>query len=86
MRLPPWGSDHGACLMDYVPVIHKLLSERVDSIIQSYVRRKEYMAALLSILGRSVIEYDTEGFKKVAFLFEQHGAFSFVALCEFTVY
>ena len=68
--------------MDYVPLIHKLLLERVEAIIQSYVRRKEYMAAMLSMMGRSVIEYDTEGFKKVAFLFEQQG-FSFVALCEF---
>ena len=78
LRLPPWGGDHGACLMDYVPLVHKLLSDRVDSIIQSYVRRKEYMAGLLSLMGRSVLEYDTEGFKKVAFLFEQQG-FSFVA-------
>ena len=67
--------------MDYVPLVHKLLSDRVDSIIQSFVRRKEYVAALLSVMGRSVLEYDTEGFKKIAFLFEQQG-FSFVAHCE----
>ena len=83
LRLPPWGGGHGACLMDYVPLVHKLLNERVDYIIQSYVRRKEYVAALLSMMGRSVVEYDTEGFKKVAFLFEQQG-FAFVALCEFS--
>ena len=69
--------------MDYVPLIHKLLTDKVDSIVQSYVRRKEYTAALLSMMGRSVLEYDTEGFKKVAFLFEQQG-FSFVAHCKLT--
>ena len=83
LRLPPWGGEHGACLMDYVPLIHKLLTDKVDSIVQSYVRRKEYTAALLSMMGRSVLEYDTEGFKKVAFLFEQQG-FSFVAHCKLT--
>ena len=67
--------------MDYVPLIHQLLTEKVEAIIQSYTRRKEYVAALLSIMGRSVLEYDTEGFKKVAFLFEQQG-FSFVAHCK----
>ena len=71
--------------MDYVPLIHKLLTDKVDSIVQSYVRRKEYIAALLSMMGRSVLEYDTEGFKKVAFLFEQQG-FSFVAHCKLTTH
>lgn len=83
LRLPPWGGEHGHCLMDYVPLVHKLLTDKVDAIVQSYVRRKEYVAALLSMMGRSVLEYDTEEFKKVAFLFEQQG-FSFVAHCEFT--
>ena len=64
--------------MDYVPLVHKLLTERVESIIQSYIRRKEYTAALLSVIGQSVLEYDTESFKRMAFLFEQQG-FSFVA-------
>ena len=81
LRLPPWGGEHGACLMDYVPLVHRLLTEKVETIVQSYVRRKEYVAALLSVIGRSVLEYDTESFKKVAFLFEQQG-FSFVAHCE----
>lgn len=70
--------------MDYVPLVHKLLTEKVDTIVQSYVWRKEYMAALLSIIGRAVLEYDAEGFKKVSFLFEQQG-FSFVTCCEFSL-
>ena len=67
--------------MDYVPLVHQLLSERVDTILQSYVKRKEYVAALLSMMGKSVLEYDTEAFKKIAFLFEQQG-FSFVVHCK----
>ena len=46
--------------MDYVPLVHRLLTEKVETIVQSYVRRKEYVAALLSVIGRSVLEYDTE--------------------------
>ena len=42
------------------------------------------MAALLSIIGRAILEYDTEAFKRVAFLFEQQG-FSFMAQCGSSV-
>lgn len=81
MRLPPWGGDHGTCLMDYVPLVHQLLEEKVDSIIQSYIKRKECVAAFLSVFGSSVLEYDTESYKKLAFLFEHQG-FSFIAVCK----
>ena len=81
LRLPAWGGEHGSCLMDYVPLVHRLLIEKVEAIIQNYVRRKEYVAALLSVFGKSVLEYDTEGFRKVAFLFEHQG-FSFISHCK----
>ena len=81
LRLPPWGGENGDCLMDYVPHIHKLLADKVLSIVESYVRRKELCAALLSVCGQSVLEYDTESFKRLGFLFE-HLGFSFVILCE----
>lgn len=77
LRIPAWGGGNGSCLIDYVPVVHKMLEERVDSIVQSYVQRKEYVAAMLSIFGASVLEYNTENFKTIAFLFEYQG-FSFI--------
>ena len=68
--------------MDYVPTVHQLLEEKVEMIVQSYIRRKECIASFLSVFGSSVLEYDTEGFKKLAFLFEQQG-FSFVSVCKY---
>jgi len=79
LRLPKWGGECGACLMDYTPAVHKLLEQKVDAIVQSYIRRKEFVAAFLSVFGQAVLEYDTEGFKKLAFLFEHQG-FSFITL------
>jgi len=83
LRLPKWGGECGACLMDYTPAVHKLLEQKVDAIVQSYIRRKEFVAAFLSVFGQAVLEYDTEGFKKLAFLFEHQG-FSFITLMELT--
>ena len=53
----------------------------MNLIIQSYIKRKEYVAALLSVLGSSVLEYNTESFKSIAFLFEHQG-FAFIAKRE----
>lgn len=53
----------------------------MESIVQNFVRRKEYFAAILNLLGQAVLEYDTEGFKKIAFLFENQG-FCFIAQCK----
>ncbi len=64
-------------LIDYVPAVHQLLQERVEAIVQSYVQRKEYTAACLSVMGKAVLEYNTEDFKTLAFFFEVHG-FSFI--------
>ena len=80
LQLPAWGSKCGSCLMDYVPAVHRLLEEKVEAIVQSYISRKECVAAFLSVFGSSVLEYDTEGFKIMAFLFEfQH--FYFIVKC-----
>lgn len=83
LRIPAWGGGNGSCLIDYVPVVHKMLEERVESITQSYVQRKEYVAAMLSIFGASVLEYNTENFKNIAFLFEYQG-FSFITQVKMT--
>ena len=68
-------------LIDYVPAVHQLLQERVEMVMSSYIQRKEYTAACLSIMGKAVLEYDTESFKTLAFFFEVQG-FSFIARCE----
>ena len=79
LKLPPLTLN--TPLVDYIPRVHKLLKDKVQSIIQSYVQRKEYTAAFLNVFGQSVLEYDTGDFKKLAFLFEYLG-FSFIARCK----
>ena len=54
---------------------------QVDSIVRNYVKRKEYFAALLGVMGHAVCEYDSEGFLKMSFLLERQN-FCFIALCE----
>lgn len=83
LRIPAWGGENGSCLIDYVPAVHKMLENKVESITQSYVQRKEYVAAMLSIFGASVLEYNTENFKSIAFLFEYQG-FSFITQVKMT--
>ena len=83
--LPPWGGENGDCLIDYVPMVHRLLSDKVQSIIESFVRRKELTASLLSTFGQAVLEYDTESFKKLGFLFEYQG-FSFMIMSKGCIY
>jgi len=81
IKLPHWGGEHTS-MVNYIPQVHRHLRERMEAISLSYVRRKEYTAACLSYMGSSVLEYDTEQFKTVAFLFESQG-FSFIARCEY---
>ena len=77
VHLPHWGGDK-TYMVDYIPLVHQQLRERVEAISLSYVRRKEYTASCLSFMGSAVLEYDTEEFKTIAFLFETQG-FSFIS-------
>ncbi|KAL4238039.1 hypothetical protein ACF0H5_002750 [Mactra antiquata] len=73
LRIP--GFPTGSCLSEYVPDVTRLLKNKVDQICQGYEKRKEFVAAFLSMFGRSVLEYDAESFKKVSFLFEWNDFF-----------
>ena len=83
VHLPPWGGDN-VYVIDYVLIVHQLLQERLEAISQNYVQRKEYTAACLSIMGSAILEYDTEYFKTMAFLFENQG-FSFIGCCTLSL-
>ncbi|XP_069743830.1 BRISC and BRCA1-A complex member 2 isoform X2 [Narcine bancroftii] len=66
LHIPPFPS--GGCLIDYVPQVCQLLTNKVQYIIQGYHRRREYIAAFLSHFGTGVVEYDAEGFTKLILL------------------
>ncbi|XP_071504372.1 BRISC and BRCA1-A complex member 2-like [Diadema setosum] len=57
-------------LTDYVTHVQELLQNLVEQVVKGYQKRKEFIAALISHYGSSVIEYDSEGFSKASFLFE----------------
>ncbi|KAG2468373.1 BABA2 protein, partial [Polypterus senegalus] len=58
----------GGCLIDYVPQVCQLLTNKVQYVIQGYHKRREYIAAFLSHFGMGVVEYDAEGFTKLTLL------------------
>ncbi|XP_077436682.1 BRISC and BRCA1-A complex member 2 [Vanacampus margaritifer] len=59
---------NGGCLIDYVPQVCQLLTNKVQYVIQGYHKRREYIAAFLSHFGMGVVEYDAEGFTKLTLL------------------
>uniref|UniRef100_A0A8C7JIZ6 BRISC and BRCA1-A complex member 2 n=1 Tax=Oncorhynchus kisutch TaxID=8019 RepID=A0A8C7JIZ6_ONCKI len=56
LHIPTFPS--GGCLIDYVPQVCQLLTNKVQYIIQGYHKRREYIAAFLSHFGMGVVEYD----------------------------
>ncbi|VDH98164.1 BRCA1-A complex subunit BRE [Mytilus galloprovincialis] len=73
LRIPAFPSD--GCLLDYVPNVSNLLSNKVDQVVANFEKRKEYIAAFLSHFGRSLLEYDADAFTKISFLFEWNDFF-----------
>jgi len=68
LRIPMF--PNGGCLMDYVPHVCQLLKNKVEQVAAGFEKRKEYTAAFLRHFGRSLLEFDAEGFSKLSFLFE----------------
>ncbi|XP_041353802.1 BRISC and BRCA1-A complex member 2-like [Gigantopelta aegis] len=83
LRIPAFPS--GARLLDYVPNVFELLRRKVDLLVQSHEKKKDYVAAFLSMFGRSVLEYDMEAFSTISFLFEWHD-FYFIINIELPMY
>ncbi|CAN7937851.1 unnamed protein product [Ixodes hexagonus] len=75
LKIPAFSKD--GCLMDYVPLVKQLLENKVEQVSTSFAKRKEYISAFLSLFGRSLIEFDSEGFASISFLFE-HDDFFFI--------
>ncbi|KAK3094100.1 hypothetical protein FSP39_024119 [Pinctada imbricata] len=73
LRIPAF--PNGGLMGDYVVGISQLLQNKVDQIVQNFDRRRDYMAALLSYFGRSVLEFDADTFRKISLLFEWNDFF-----------
>ncbi len=46
--------------------------------MESFIKRKEYLASILNVLGNAVLEYDTDGYRMITLLFDHQG-FCFIA-------
>ena len=46
--------------------------------MESFIKRKEYLASILIVLGNAVLEYDTDGYRMITLLFDHQG-FCFMA-------
>ena len=58
-----------------------VLHVQVDTVHRAFEARREYVATWLSAHETAVLEYDTEGYTFVSFLFEIKGFFAMVH-CE----
>ncbi|XP_077993677.1 BRISC and BRCA1-A complex member 2-like [Glandiceps talaboti] len=68
LRIPVFPRNNS--LSDYVPHVKDLLANKVDQVVKCYQSRREYISAFLSQFGRSILEYDAEGFTKLSILQE----------------
>lgn len=78
MRIPSYLA--GGCLLDYVPSVCDMLKNKVEQVVHVYEKRRDYVQTFLSVFGRSVVEYDSEAFTHINFLFEWHDFFFNLAI------
>ncbi|XP_052769437.1 BRISC and BRCA1-A complex member 2-like [Mya arenaria] len=76
LRIPVFPEQ--SCLSDYVQDVTLLLQNKVDTIVNCFEKRRDYINAFLEQFGRSVLEFDSVSFTKVGFLFEWHDFFFMV--------
>lgn len=69
-RIPTLASD--GCLMDYVPFVQDSLKKRVDTIANSFVKRKEFLRLFLDHFEGSYVEYDRDLASTVTAILEQN--------------
>lgn len=80
LHIPPFPPEK--YLMDYVPEVKKFIAEKINSLVQNFERKKDFVAALLLTQRGSIIEYDAAEFSYIVILLE-HRDFCF--LVKFTL-
>ena len=69
IKYPSW-TDGDECLVSYILAVHGYFNEKIDELVESFERRRNYVAAFLSSFGTCVLEYDAEAFSEISFLME----------------
>ncbi|KAG7197433.1 hypothetical protein KM043_013291 [Ampulex compressa] len=80
LHIPPFPPDK--YLMDYVPEVKKFIAEKINSILQCFEKKKDFITVLLAIQRGSVLEYDAVEFSCITILLEHR---DFYFLTHFTL-
>lgn len=75
LHIPPFPPNK--YLMDYVPEVKKFIEEKIHNVIQSFERRKNFIAVLIVLQRGSILEYDAIEFNWISMLLE-HRDFHFL--------
>ena len=75
LHIPPFPPNK--YLMDYVPEVKKFIEEKIHNVVQSFERRKSFIAVLIILQRGSILEYDAIEFNWISILLE-HRDFHFL--------
>ncbi|XP_044757648.1 BRISC and BRCA1-A complex member 2-like isoform X2 [Coccinella septempunctata] len=75
LNIPPYAN---ISLMTYVPQLTHLLQKHINDAAFKFQFKKEFVASLLILRGKSIIEYDAYFMNQVSFLCEVSGSFFLV--------
>ncbi|RUS78548.1 hypothetical protein EGW08_013691 [Elysia chlorotica] len=73
LRIPAF--QPGMLMGDYFATVKGLLENQVRLISEGYEKRKDYVAAFISHMGKAVLEYDVQSFSKITLLWEWNDFF-----------
>ncbi|XP_043270772.1 BRISC and BRCA1-A complex member 2-like [Venturia canescens] len=69
LSIPPLSRDQS--VVDYVTHMKKMISDKIDSIIDCYEKRMNFVSTLLFFQRRNVVEYDATDFTRITILLEE---------------
>ncbi|KAH0552410.1 BRISC and BRCA1-A complex member 2-like isoform X2 [Cotesia glomerata] len=74
LHLPPLTATKN--LSKYVPEIKKLISDKINSVIDNFEKKQGFIAAAIIMYGGSIVEYDSTDFSFISLL-HKHNDFYF---------
>ncbi|XP_066597334.1 BRISC and BRCA1-A complex member 2-like [Prorops nasuta] len=82
LHIPPFPPNK--YLMNYVPEIKKYLNEKINNVVSTYEKKKNFVAAFIALQRGSIIEYDALKFSQIVVLLEYRD-FHFLVYCHLPV-
>ncbi|KAG8034154.1 hypothetical protein G9C98_001238 [Cotesia typhae] len=76
LHLPPLMTTKS--LSKYVPEIKKLITDKINSVIENYEKKRGFIATAIVMYGGSVVEYDSTDFSFISLLNKHNDFFFFL--------